>query len=149
MATLIQAVVTDKGREVIAKKMLGSMIGYGQPILSYFQIGEGGFAETISGRVPKDPDPSRTALEATGDPGNYIFQKSFSPLDVGFSGPYSINLTAFVGLGEANDDGLGEPPRFFEMGLFDDENNMIVYMTFPEETKTADKTLNHVITITF
>lgn len=146
---IIQAVITNLGREVFAKSFLASLSGYPQTRVSYFQIGMGGFVQTVNGRIPKNPDPARTNLEATGAPGSLIFQKSFGAADVGFGPPSFANLTLFIGLNEANDDGLGNPPKFYELGVFDDLNNMMAYGTFPEETKTNSKTLNHVVTIVF
>lgn len=149
MAVVVQAVVTTIGRQVLAQSLLGTLAGYDHSELSYFQIGEGGWVDTINGRVPKDPDPSRTELEATGAPGDLKFQKALTAADVAFDTEAKAVVTAFVGLSEANDDGLGDSPRFFELGIFDSNDNMIVYATFPEETKTVTKTLNHVITIVF
>jgi len=149
--TTIQLVVTDLGRERLAKSLIGVLGGFPHTELDFFQIGEGGFVETINGRVPKNPDPSRTELEATGVAGDFLFEKAFTASDLQFIASPSprVQVTAFVGLAEANDDGLGDSPRFFEIGLFDQDRNLLVYGTFPEETKSPDKTLNHIITIVF
>jgi len=149
MAAIIQAVVTDIGRETLAKSLIGPLGSFPESELSYFQVGEGGFVVTTGGKIPKAPDPARTDLEATGAAGDLIFQKSFAPSDVTFVISAKIRTESLVGLAEANDDGLGDPPEFFEIGLFDTNDNMIVYGTFPAETKTPDKTLNHIITIIF
>lgn len=51
---------------------------------------------------------------------------------------------------EANDaDGLGSPPHFYELGIFDSDDDMIAYVTFEEEVKTSTVAIQHNVTITF
>jgi hypothetical protein len=85
-----------------------------------------------------------------------------------FISPATIQFRAFLDLLEANGDSGSEPdtpddqdgpknssslggdaPRFFELGIFDAQDNMVAYGTFPGETKLDTKTLNHLVSINF
>ena len=50
---------------------------------------------------------------------------------------------------EANDNGSGESPRFFEIGIFDDEDNLLIWTTFSEQTKSASKILSNFVQVVF
>lgn len=148
MATFITGVITDAGRAALAKSF-GQVGGFPNSFGSYFKYGEGGYIQEVGGRVPKDPDPSLTNIEATGAPGDFFFQKSFIASDLVFIAPSSIQLRCLLETTEANDNGLAESPRFFEIGVFDDNDNMIAYATFDEQTKNASKQLKTFVQIYF
>ena len=69
--------------------------------------------------------------------------------DFTFVASTRAQIRCFVTTGEANDDGNGNPPELFELGLFDAAGNMLVYSTFPLEVKTLSKALEHIIFIDF
>lgn len=77
----------------------------------------------------------------------FTFRKAFVDADVIFASavPAIDEITAVVLAGEANADQLLNSPEFYELGLFDDNGVMLVYMTFPVETKTGAVQLNHII----
>lgn len=151
MATVITGVITNIGREVMAKSFghLNGLTGYPLSWGKYFRIGMGGYIVTPSGRVPKTPSPSLTAIEATGAPGDVYFQKDFLLTDLTFIAPSTMQFRCRLSPVEGNDDGLGNPPRLFEIGVFDSNNNMIVYTTFPEQTKAANKLLTNFVQVYF
>lgn len=151
----IQGVFTDVGRIAVAQHILGPLVRppYAQTYFKYFKIGEGGFILGGGGtKTPKTPDPTLTDVESESDPSLYTFQKDFVAsnltyeLDSGI--PYAV-VQVFLDYSEANDDGFGNNPEFFEIGLFDDNDVMLAYATIPGETKNASKTLNHTIRISF
>jgi hypothetical protein len=112
--------------------------------IKYFKIGERGYVETVNGRIPKVPDPTLTDIEANGTPGtDFFFQKEFSAADIIFISPSTIQFRCRLVAGEANDDGTGEFPKFYEIGVFDTNDIMVGYATFDEQTKNPTKILTN------
>lgn len=81
----------------------------------------------------------------------FTFRKPLANADVLFASgnPAITEITAIVLAGEANANQLGGSPEFYELGLFDQHGVMVVYMTFPLETKTVAVQLNHIIELVF
>lgn len=77
----------------------------------------------------------------------FTFRKALAPTDVLFASgfPAITEITAIVLAAEANADQLGNSPEFFELGLYDGNNVLLVYMTFPVEIKTLAVQLNHIL----
>lgn len=154
MAQEVSAVVTDVFRAKLAR-IYSDDSGLGAFSLpASFKIGEGGWVDPGGGKEPVTPDVTLTALTAgTGiytSPSDYIFTKAFVPAtDFTFVASSRAQIKCLVTTGEANDDGHGNPPEFFELGLFDAAGNMLVYSTFPIEVKTSSKALEHIIFIDF
>jgi hypothetical protein len=125
----------------------------------YFKIGEGGWQDVAGIKLPLDP-ATALALVAGGNditagtapytsPSEYFFQKNLFNADLLFTAPSRLEIRCTVATGEANDDGHGNPPEFFELGIFDYQNRLLVYSTFPIEYKTNSRTLLHVIYVDF
>jgi hypothetical protein len=78
----------------------------------------------------------------------YTFRKDLTDLDVLFSSavPAITEVLANVLGGEANavDNPAGTNPQFFELGIFDANGVMVLYMTFPMEEKVLGVQLNHI-----
>ncbi|GEM_PF-6862462 len=79
---------------------------------------------------------------------DYYFCKLIDPAFVSASGSDLI-VQCRLEAPEANDDGLGANPHFYELGIFDEDDDMIAYVTFAEEVKTATVAIQHNVTITF
>ena len=79
------------------------------------------------------------------------FRKTFSPSDVLFSSaiPAITEFTCIILASEGNINQQALNPEFFELGIFDANNVMMVHMTFPLETKTAALQLNHIIELVY
>ena len=150
MAQAVEAIVTDKFREKLAKIYAGDL-SFSLP--AEFKIGEGGWTDPGSGKEPVPPDPTLLALTAgTGSyvsPSDFIFTKALTGADLTFTAPARLEIVCSVTSGEANDDGNGNPPEFFELGIFDGAGDMLVYSTFPIEIKTVSRSLEHTIFIDF
>lgn len=140
--SVLTGVITNLGRTTLAKSW-GFLAGYPTTYPAYFKIGMGGYITTAAGRSPKDPDPTKTNIEADGSAGNYYFQKSLQATDFTFLPDSTMQIRCRLEPGEANDDGTGNAPRFFEVGVFDQNNNLLVYATFAEQTKAANKILSN------
>lgn len=54
--------------------------------------------------------------------------------------------TLFLDLAEFIDDGRGESPVLFEVGVFDTEDQMVAYGTFTKELKNGSSTVTHTCT---
>lgn len=131
MAVIVpKRIVTLAGRNYFAN-VLGGKISPLSSGLTYFQVGNGGFTIVGGNKVPKEPDENIVALE-----GPFIFQKNFDVLDLSVSTRF-LQVNAIVLEGEANDDGTGNSPELFEIGLFSDTNVLVVYGTFPGLIKTS------------
>jgi len=145
---VINAVITHKGREKIAK-LLGRQVSYPgnlNPVgIAYFKIGEGGYDDP---NVPKIPDPTYTDLEAKGcDVNNkQVFQKEILPANITIE-PYpsdigyinSILISVEVASDEANEGCGGGIPRYGEIGIFDYQDDLIAYGTYLSFLKYAGR----------
>ena len=118
----------------------------------YFKIGEGG----NTAGVPDTPLETRSDIEAGVLVGTaasladkVYFKKFFADGDgnVTDADDGTLLVTCTVDAGEANDDGLGNNPVFYEIGVFDPDGTMIAYGTFDAEEKVSGRTLEHVITL--
>jgi hypothetical protein len=159
MATVLQGVMTDKGRELLAKSF-GNAGGFALVSAVSFGYGEGGFTISGTGKVPKTPDPTKLDLEArtlnVGTEDDFVFGHNFGPTDVTFIAPSTIELRCKLVPSESNDDGHGNLPKFFELGIFDGPvvnnkptGNMLAYTTFDEQTKSSTKSLVSYIQVVF
>lgn len=79
----------------------------------------------------------------------FVFRRTLSAGDVLFNSavPAITEVTSVVLSTDANLDQLGNAPEFFELGLFDANGVMTVYMTMDQQTKTVSVQLNNVIDI--
>jgi len=158
MAQVVSAVVTDLWRQKLARIYAGNaVLGLFRVPLS-FKIGEGGWTDPGGGKEPIPPATSKTDIDPTTDGfpvgSQYVFTKDLSGADLTFTSPSRLEIRCFVAVSEANTGLLGEPPEFFEIGVFDDTiansfGTMLVYSTFPIEIKTASKALEHIIFVDF
>lgn len=142
---VIVGTITNVGRRRQAESSIGNIVGYDLMTFKYFKVGEGGWISDGVSRIPKNPSPALTDIEATGAPGDSYFQKNLTADRCEFVLPSTAKLDCFIDQTEGNDNGLGESPRYFEIGIFDEQDNLIIYATFPEETKNSQKILHHII----
>lgn len=153
MANAVGAIVCDAFRVALAE--FYSNAGVTPTLPATFKIGCGGWVSTADGNQPVTPVSTLTTLTAgtgiyTGDSA-YVFTKNLVPsTDLSYvSANRRCSIKCFVDTGEGNTTGLGNPPQFFELGVFDAAGVMLAYSTFPMEVKTSDKTLEHYIYIDF
>jgi hypothetical protein len=126
----VRAVLTQRGANALAQITAGFITTAG---VTHFRIGEGGFIDVSGTKFPKEPTnvqkvldsddpaliPSLTAI--LGHP-PFVFQKSFTPL--GSNNNFQIETgvvfraNPLVDFSEANDNGVGGAPRFFEIGYY-------------------------------
>ena len=143
------------------------------PLITHFKMGEGGWVDPGSGKVPRTPDPTLrresapliqdldAAVDLTrGVPrypsdSQFVFEKVLTISDFSFDGPSTIRITCLLDFTEANDDGFSNSPEFWEIGFFSDhplepgEKLMVAYGTFPMEIKDGSKQLENVVRIVF
>lgn len=151
MAQVVSAIVTDGWRAKLAQIYAG-IETFSGPLS--FKMGEGGWQDPGSGKEPLPPDATLTDVTAPTFPAGsqYVFTKDLSGSDITFTAPTRLEIRCFVAASEANDDGSGAAPEFFELGIFDGAagaGEMLVYSTFPIEIKTSSKALEHVIFVDF
>lgn len=148
MPTNIEAIVTDIGRQRLLE-------GWGQVLaltsITQFKVGEGGWETTPSGSTPRDPTdegllanrgPTLVDLDCIANPGDYPadsvgnFTKALAPGDIVLSANTTLTATCVLLAGEFNNDGFGNAPEIYEIGLFNSAGEMVAYGTFPVVTKT-------------
>lgn len=154
MSSVLIVMITDLGRTLTGDLWMGPLKGKPHHYIKYLKFGEGGWEQTLAGKVPKDPrlhtgGDNGNDIEADGSPGNTFFQKDFLSSDVSRQVDGAIRYDCKLDFGEGNDNGFGDDPGYFEIGLFDQFDNLIAYGTFPEETKNIQKILLHHIDIYF
>lgn len=144
----IEAIVTDIGRQRL-------MEGWGQVLaltsITQFKVGEGGWESTPAGRVPRDPTdegllatrgPTLVDLDCLVNPSDYpadsvaSFTKALAPVDIVLSGNTVLTATCTLAMGDFNNDGFGNAPEIYEIGLFNSAGEMVAYGTCPVVVKT-------------
>lgn len=148
--SVMTGIITNQGRKTFAKSF--GKVGTGISTFAFkFRYGEGGFIQTPSGRIPKSPEDGVALLDVEATSlGLYSFTKEFVPTDIQYiDGTSTLQLRCRLVELEANDNGSGDSPRFFELGVFDSNDNLMAYATFSEQTKTGNKILTNYIQIVF
>jgi hypothetical protein len=163
---IIPAVVTDLARQRWPK-MQGGLLAHTK--IDYFKVGEGGwfYNSLTAQREPRTPDPTLTDLDIILDlgraPGSErydvgenlgYFQKSLVPTDFFYEIDYILRTATLLDFPEYNakDDGtliydIGSPytsPEIWELGLFDEDDVMVVYCTFVKEIKESGKQIENI-----
>ena len=163
MALVISAVLTNSGRQALAQSFGGTTGGFSWSYAKYFKIGVANY----TGSEPNAPSVLATDIYSVAS-GAFYYRKSFIPADVLFISPSTIQFRCFLDTGDANGNSFNEPdtassadgpknsstlagnaPVFYELGIFDPQNVLIAYGTFPGEAKLNTKTLNHLVNINF
>jgi hypothetical protein len=151
MPQVVSAVVTNAWRTKLARIYAG-LDAFSLPLS--FKIAEGGWTNPGSGKEPIPPSVALTDVTAPSYPSGsqFVFTKNLTGGDLTFTSPTRLEIRCFVSSSEANDDGGGSPPEFFELAVFNGAGGtgtMLVYSTFPIEIKTSSKALEHVIFVDF
>lgn len=144
------------------------------PIITSFKIGEGGWIDLGSGRVRRDPvddlrriDNNIQDIDAIVDatrPGGLqrypvadraTFSKNLTLGDFSFEGTSTLRVRCFLDFAEFNNDGFGNPPEIWEIGLFSahpvvsGQKLMVAYVTVPKQIKNVTEPLENVVRIKF
>lgn len=124
-------------------------------LLKFFRVGEAGFVEVppLSGnRFPKAPNATFADIEADGITG-FRYQKDIGAANVTHDGSGTVTVVCKLDLNEVGLDGNGilvpTDPHLFEVGIFDDNGDMMAYATYDEEVKIPGKAIDISIVITF
>lgn len=181
----IDAVVTDDACRYYAMFFGGILATPGTPTNVLTPVwdprwrcvrwGEGGWVDPGSGRVPRSPSPSLrrlanpqiqdldAAVDVTrGGSARYaaderaVFQKNINwSTDVDYVEPGVAKIRCILGTGEFNDDGFGNPPEIWEIGVFSDhplisgQLLMVAYGTMARVTKIPSEEVERIIRIRF
>lgn len=167
MALVISALLTTAGREALAKSFGGPTGGFSWSYGQFFKIGTAAHTEVSGVDHPLPPSAAYTDVQSVAS-GVFWYRKTFQPADILFVSAATIQFKCFLDLNDANgnpglepDTGTsvdgpklsatvsGSAPTFFELGIFDPQDKMVAYGTFPGETKLITKTLNHLVNINF
>lgn len=149
MAT-IPATWTNSGMTLITQRLANITGSLG--VIATFKVGEGGWQDTPSGRQPRVPDPTLTDLDCIVNPSRYpadsqaTFSKALGGGDITWTSPGTIACSCVLAMGDFNNDGFGNFPEIWEIGIFVGAT-MIGYATFPMETKTPAAALPNTVTL--
>lgn len=149
------------------------------PRLKFFKIGEGGWVDPGGGKVRRTPvddlrrlsapliqdidssvDPTRAALDQRYAATERVtFAKSLSASDASFIAPGTLEIECLLDFSEFNDDGFGNNPEMWEIGIFTDhpeigglaadQGLMVAYGTFPIEVKDNTKQILNLVRVIF
>ena len=159
MAEII-AVVTDLGRALFPQ-MLGGLVAFSA--VDHFKIAEGGWIDPGGGKVPRLATDARafTDVDAVLDvsravmdqrypaDSRAVFQKSFVGGDLTYVPPTTLRCRCFLDFGEFNNDGFGNSPELWELGVFDAAGNLLGYGPMPIEIKDVTKQLENFMRFVF
>ena len=167
MANTIQAVMTIGGRQALAQSFGGPSGGFVYSYGKYFKIGTAGYQSSVQGNVPQNPNAALGDIQSVVS-GSFYYRETFQPADILFISPFTIQFRCILNTTYANGNPNYEPdtaanvdgpknssalsgnaPIFFEIGLYDDNDVMVAYGTFPGETKLNTKILNHLVNVNF
>lgn len=159
MPVNIEAVVTDIGRQRLLE-------GWGQTtalgFITSFKVGEGGWENTPGGVAPRDPTdegpaanrgPVLSDLDCIENDADYpvdsraYFSKALALVNFAFTGNTTLEATCFLDFGEFNDDGYGNFPDMYEIGLFNVAGEMVCYGTFPVVEKNPGVSRTFIVKI--
>lgn len=159
MPTVIEAIIPYAAIDSLLQN-------YGQigtfSAIDSFKVGEGGYVVTPAGDVPRDPTdpgslntrgPYLTDLDAIQNSADYplrtgTFQKALNPGDFNYvSSTRTLEVTCLLDFAEFNNDGFGNPPDIYEIGLFAG-SLMVAYGTMTLQTKTAGVQIPNIVRIT-
>lgn len=146
------------------------------PLLTrgFFKVGEGGFIGSGLSKINRTPDPNLrrfTApliqeLDAVVDTTRssniryatderFTFQKNLTVGNFTFIAPTTIEIACTLNTGECNNDGFGNSPELWEIGIFVEhpeivgQSLMCIYGTFPVITKLAGQTAQIKVRVTY
>jgi hypothetical protein len=145
------------------------------PTIRTFKVGEGGWTDPGGGRIRRNPveddlrriDNNIQDLDAIVDAtrpsplqryplaDRATFEKTLTLSDFSFVSPATVQVRCFLDFAEFNDDGFGNDPEIWEIGLFSDhpvasgEKLMVAYGNFPMEVKNSGKPLENLVRIRF
>jgi hypothetical protein len=109
--------------------------------------------------TPKAPDVALVALEAEstsstpGDIGYLARYKKHFGVDITTTAVYTdspsprVVCTCFLDLPEFIDDGRGDSPVVWELGVYDSEDNLIAYCTLTKENKNGSTQFSHTVSL--
>jgi hypothetical protein len=168
---VIPAVITEDAR-MYFPQMQGGLVPY--KVVDEFRIGEGGWIDPGTGAVPRTPvdnlrrldnglqdvdaevDKHRAALDQRYPlTGRYYYTKALTTAEMSFVSPNKLELRCYLDTSEANNDGWGNPPEFWEIGIFTDhplfvgQKLMVAYGTFPKQTKTPAAPILNIVRLVY
>lgn len=147
---IIQATWTNDAIAMILSNLSSGAGERLQPI-TLFRVGEGGWVDTAAGTVPRTPSPALTDLDCTLNPDRYpttsraVYEGAIE--DIGIVGS-TLVFTCTIPMGSFNDDGNGDFPEIWEIGLFmsiEAGEVMVAYGTMQAQTKTPAGQLTNTV----
>jgi hypothetical protein len=92
--------------------------------------------------------PTAGGSDPTSVGEHWYYCKVLAPGQVTVAGSV-VSIVCRLEAGEANDDGTGTEPSLFELGVFDHEHNLMIYVAHTEAVKHSGVALQSTITLTY
>lgn len=180
---IITAVITEDARKywsqffglLLGNPSVTTVVGTSwNPAIKSFKVGEGGWTDPGSGRIRRNPveddlrriDNNIQDIDAIVDGTRLVpdqrypiasdrasFEKTLILSDFTLEAPSTLRVRCFLDFADFNDDGFGDPPEIWEIGLFSDhptaigQKLMVAYGTFPKEIKTGATPIENIVRI--
>ena len=145
------------------------------PRLKSVKWGEGGWEDPGTGRRPRVPSPSLRRLSSPliqdldavvdttrgggdvryGSAERAVFSKNLAGGDITIAGNSTMVVRAFLDFGEFNDDGFGNDPVIWELGVYSDhptvagQSLLVAYATFQGVPKNSGNQIERYLRISF
>ena len=167
MPQVISAIVTTAGRAALAKSFVGPNGGFTQSSPSYFKIGTAGHTIVNGIKTPNTPHATLTDITSV-HAGAYYYRKDLLPTNAYLVLTHTVQVVCVLSVTDANGDEATEPntaatlpgpkntaalggtlPSFYELGIYDQNDVLIAYATFPGELKSAGRGLSLVVNLYF
>ena len=161
---VVPAVITDDAR-LYLPQMWGGLLPFQE--INYFKVGEGGWIDPGTGRERRVPvpnlrrfdsgiqdldavvDTTRAVIDQRyGSTERAFYGKALLSTDMSFIAPSQLEIRCLLTDGEFVDDGYGNSPEIWEIGVYSDhpvysgQRLMIAYGTVTRQVKTATSLLN-------
>lgn len=122
---------------------------------TYFRFGEGGWANQGGTRVPLTPSADQEDLDCIDNASAYpsdsrfYFEKELESADIDTSDDAKVTIICALDPDEGSDDGLGGAPEYYELGIYNADDILLFYSTFPKIQKESYQGIEIRISVTF
>lgn len=175
---VVIGVATEDARKYLPQ-ILGGLVTQSytvgiNSIFTHFKVGEGGWINPGGGPIPRAPDATLRRLDnsiqdidAIVDPTRLLinqrylaserasFEKALTVADFSFVPPTKLEIRCFLDFGDFNDDGFGNDPEMWEIGVFGThptvggQKLLWGYGTFNVQQKNVGVTIENLLRIVF
>ncbi len=122
---------------------------------SYFRFGEGGWTNQGGTKVPNTPEAAQEDLDCIDNASAYptdsrfSYEKDLEAADIDTSDDAKVTIICALDPDEGSDDGSGAAPEYYELGIYNADDVLMFYSTFPKIQKESYQGVEIRIEVTF